>query len=542
MNAGPGYDRGAESVAGLAGVPHDAHHATDLEKVATGGGINLLGSVTRAGFTFIYAVFLAAFLDPARVGLFFLGFTILTLLGTAATLGLDTGVLRFTALHYGEGNRLHVRGTMVGAIAVAVPAGLMAGIALFATSGWLANDLFSKPDLAPVLKFFSFSIPLFVIAKIFNSGTQGLRHMQYQVYSRDLGEQIAKIVLSLALLFAGLGLMGVVGANFGALVIATLLSIVFFQKLEPMFGRGLRRKYEERRLLLYSAPLALSALLALLLIWTDTLFLGYFRPSEDVGTYVVAMRLAKVGAIFLVSFNTMFAPFASDFFNRGERERLERLLQSVTKWIIGLSFPLFAGLALFPTQVLSIFGVSYTIGAGALVILAIGQMIDSAAGPVAHLLMMCDRPRLMLANNLLVFLTNVGLCLILIPRYGIIGAAMTSAITVVLFNLGVMTVSFFLLKLQPFSLGYMKVVGSGAVAVVLALVIQRLLPGSWSFVASLVTFLVTYPVLAFWVAFDSSDFSVITSLKSKLTNKQIRQVRFLVKLSKMFAANRADIP
>jgi O-antigen/teichoic acid export membrane protein len=499
-------------------APRASAHVQDLTKVATGTGINFLGSVFRTGFTFIYAVFLAAFLDPGSVGLFFLGFTVLTLLGTAATLGLDTGVLRFTALYDGEGDQARVRGVMAGAVSVAVPVSMLIGGALFVLAEPVASDVFGKPELATVLKLFAPAVPLFAVAKLFNSGTQGLRHMQYQVYSRDIGEQTSKFVLSAGLLFLGLGLGGVVSANTGALVIALLLSFLFYHRLNPMFGSGLTRTYIQRRLLYYSLPLAASAMLALLLIWVDTLFLGYFRPAEDVGVYSIAMRLVKMGAMFNVAINTMFAPLASDFYNRGEHERLERLLKSVTKWIAALSFPVLIGMGLFSEQVLSLMGTHYTLGAAALGILVLGMLAESSTGPVANMLMMCGRPRVVLANNITVFVIDVVLCLVLIPRYGMIGAALASAITIALFNLGALGGVIFLLKLQPFSMGYAKIVGAGLVSVLVTVALQHLLPSSAAgLLVSLAAFIGTYSLLAFRSGFDSSDMQVASAFKAKLT-------------------------
>lgn len=494
-------------------------HAEDLTKVAAGTTINLLGSIVRTVLTFAYAVFLATVLDPASVGLFFLGYTVMILLATAATMGLDTGVIRFTSLFDGEGDRQRVRGIIAGAVAVAVPVSVGALLAMFLIAGPVSGQLFEKPDLTPVLRIFALAIPLYVIARLFNSATQGLRYMRYQVYSRDLGEQVARFAISGVLLLAGFGVMGMVWANIGALVLAVSLSLAFMHRVESVFGRKQERTFEQRRLLNYTTPLAVSALISLLLLWTDTLILGKYAPAEQVGIYSVAMRMAAVGSVILVSFNTIFAPLASDFFNRGEKARLENLLKSTTKWVICFSLPAFAGLALFPEQALRLMGSSYATGKTALIILAIGQLVNAAAGPVVLLLMMCGRPRIVLVNNITVFLIDILLCFLLIPKYGIEGAALASAVTLILLNLGALTGVMSILKLKPFSIGYGKIAGAGVISIAITILVKNLLPHPWNLIISLVAFVFSYAMLVYLNGFDESDTLVIGALKARLARK-----------------------
>lgn len=494
-------------------------HFEDLKKTIAGTGVNFIGSIVRTVLLFLYAVFLAAFLDPGSVGLYFLGITVITLLGTAATLGLDTGVLRFTALYNGEGDSDRVRGTIAGAVWVVAPVGLIIGLFLFLFAGSLAEDVFGKPELGAVLRMFAPAVPLYALARLFNSGTQGQGQMRYQVYSRDFGEQTIKLIVSGGLLVGGLGLLGVVGANLIALAIATLLSLTFLHKVKPVFGTHLKRIYEQKRLFRYSMPLAVSALLAFALTWIDTLFLGYYRPAEDVGTYGVAMRIAVVGSVIMLSFNTMFAPLVSSFYNRRERERLESLLKSVTKWIAVLSFPIFSAFIIFPEQALRIMGSHYTVGATALVILSVGKLVDSAAGPVVLMLMMCGRPRIVMANSIIIFAIDVCLCVFLIPRYGISGAALASAFTIALVNISALAGVTLLLKLQPFSLNYVKVVMATLISAGSAFTLKQLMPYPWNLIAGFSVFIVSYVFIIVSTAIDSSDLAVAAAIKERITGR-----------------------
>lgn len=503
-------------------LPDDADaRASDLKQIASGSSINILGSIARNFFTFAYAIFLAAFLSPESVGFFFLGLTIATLLATAATMGLDTGVLRFTALYDGEDDRGRVRGTVAGAVAIAAVISFTTAIALFLLAEPVAVEIFGKPELESVLRYFSLGIPFFVLARLFNSATQGLRRMRYQVYSRDFGEQLTRFMISAVLLAGGVGILGVVSANVVALMMAMLLSLFFLHRVEPVFSRTQKRVYEQRRLFRYSVPLAASTLVSFFLLWTDTLVLGGFRDADTVGVYSVAVRLAAIGAVILVSFNTIFAPLASDFFNRGQIDRLQGLLQSTNKWVLCFSLPVFAGLIIFPGQILGIVGSSYTDAAAALAVLAAGQLVNAAAGPVVLLLMMCGKPVVVLISNLVVLAIDFALCILLIPVYGLEGAALASAATLILFNAGALAGVVALLKINPFSRGYLKSAAAGIFAMLIAYGLARLLPGPWGIAAAACAFLVSFVALVLLTAFDESDMLLLAAVKAKFSRQPL---------------------
>lgn len=493
-----------------------AMHAVEIKQMATGSSINFIGSISRTLLTFVYTIFLAAFLEPEVFGYFFLGLTMVSLLSTASLMGLDTGVVRYTALYDGEGDRGRVRGAIAGAVAVAVPASLVAAVLLAASASAIADGIFQKPGLAPVLKLFAPAVPLFVIARLLNSATQGLRQMRYQVYSRDFSEQLIRFLLSAIALIAGLGLSGVIGANVVALFVAMLLALYFLHRVEPAFSVHRKRIFEQGRLLGYSAPLAASTLITFFLLWNDTFFLAKYHSADDVGIYSLAVRLAIAGSVIIVSFNMIFAPLASDLFNRNERARLENLLRFTNKWILCFSLPVFAVLILLPEQVLGVIGASYTAASTALVILALGQLVNAASGPVALLLMMSGRPAVVMISNLAVLLVDIALCFLLIPGYGLVGAAIASAVTIALFNLVSLAGVMILLKLRPFSLGYLKSWVAGVFAVLLAYVVLNALPSPWSIIASVGTLLGVFAAAVLLTAIEDSDAIIFRAMRAKI--------------------------
>ena len=126
---------------------------------------------------------------------------------------------------------------------------------------------------------------------------------------------------------------------------------------------------------------------------------------------------------------------------------------------------MFAGLLLFAHPLLSLFGSTYSKGASALAILAAGQLFNAATGPLGQMINMSGRPYLTLVNNATVAALNIGACLVLIPRYGVTGAACSTTGAITLVNLIKLVQVRIIFGLNPFTVRAVRAVGAVLLAV-----------------------------------------------------------------------------
>jgi O-antigen/teichoic acid export membrane protein len=212
------------------------------------------------------------------------------------------------------------------------------------------------------------------------------------------------------------------------------------------------------------------------LIWADTLLLGHFRSSEDVGVYTVATRLVTLAVFVMAPINAAFAPQFAHHFHRGEREDMARIYTAATGWIVRLSLPAFALLLIFPEDLLALFGGEFKTGAAVTVTLAIGQLVNAFTGPCGTALNMAGHVSVNLVNNVLTLAFNVGLNLWLIPEYGAIGAALAWTLSLGAVNLARLVEVYLIMGLVPFDLGTLKALASFVVASLVALGVKAWLP------------------------------------------------------------------
>jgi O-antigen/teichoic acid export membrane protein len=166
--------------------------------------------------------------------------------------------------------------------------------------------------------------------------------------------------------------------------------------------------------------------------------------------------------------NQVYTPMASALYLQGNREELRTLFRSVAKWSFTLGLPIFLLAAIFPAEILSVFGTEFRTGATALVLLAVGMLFQFCTGPVTVTLVVIGRPRLALIDYLVVIVTEIGLAVWLIPQHGVVGAAIASVAGKMLNNVLPLIQVYRAEGIQPYERSFWKPICAGIVAALIA--------------------------------------------------------------------------
>ena len=216
-----------------------------------------------------------------------------------------------------------------------------------------------------------------------------------------------------------------------AVWIAMIAQMVFLnRRLKGAVEPG-PRHYAYKSWLATSLPILLVEGFYLLLSYVDILVLQAFRPSDDVGIYhAIVKTLALVSFIHYAMAATTAHRF-SEYHVAGDRERLSAYLAHAIKWTFWPSLAATALLLAFGKPLLWLFGPQFTSGYAAMFVVAIGLIARSAMGPVERLLNMLGHQNVCAFAYALAFVMNLVLCILLVPRYGIYGAAASTSIALV---------------------------------------------------------------------------------------------------------------
>jgi O-antigen/teichoic acid export membrane protein len=198
---------------------------------------------------------------------------------------------------------------------------------------------------------------------------------------------------------------------------------------------------------------------------------------------------------------------------------MERMYQTTARWTFTLNFPLFLIILMFPGQILSIFGSSYVDGTTALIILAWADLAKTGTGICGAVLDMTGRTRLKLVNAVIMSALMVGLNVLFIPRWGVIGAAIATLTAVAADNLLRLIEVYILFRLLPYNLSFLKPITAGLVAVGTALLLGRLLPAEASLVYTAVgaiVLLVVYTGVILLLGLSEEDRTVLARLRVRV--------------------------
>jgi len=496
---------------------------SNIEHLATilkGAGISLAGYLSFLSLNMVFQLLLTRTLGAAKVGIFALALSITDIAVILAIMGLQSGMLRFVALYNGQGDRACTAGAMAAGLRIVVIVSLAAAILLFAGAPLLATHVFGKPPLSPVLRVLALSLPFSATLSLLLSIAQGLKRVEYRAIIEHTVMPVLKIGgLLVVLVVLGRSTLGVAYVVVISFLVGTLIAAVGVWRLYPLRGCNQWPVLMTRAMLAFSWPLLFTTVIDRAWLETHTLVLGTQAPSEQVGIYYVGLRVAVLLSLFLTAFSTIFAPIMAELHARHERERLGSLLKTVTRWGFSLCLPVFLLLFLFSEEVMRLFGPEFASGAVILQILALSQLFNVATGSVGWLLTMSGHPRFNLLNALLIFGLSLTLALLLIPRYGVLGAAIGSAASVSLVNLLRLVEVYALLGIHPYSLSYLKPVVAGFLSAVTMIGLGLLL-SDWSpvgrVILSVFVLVLTYGMVLILLQLDEDDQAVVSACRRRL--------------------------
>jgi len=190
------------------------------------------------------------------------------------------------------------------------------------------------------------------------------------------------------------------------------------------------------------------------------------------------------------------SPMFSSISHEGNRERLAGLYEYAGRWIFHIQVAAVAFLALCGPEILDIFGKEYRAGADVLNVLLASQLVVAAGGAAVILLIMSGRSGVAFANSGAGVVLNLGLNLWLIPLYGIMGAAISTAVTRTMINIAQLIEVRIYHGVTPFSLRYVGPTAFVVVSTVIVYLVREAVPLMKGGVSGLASTALVFGILA----------------------------------------------
>lgn len=406
--------------------------------VARGAIGSLAIKLATVGLAFIAQVLLARLMGADQYGIYIYALTWLNVLVLFGKLGTDGLLTRFAAAYTAKAEWAALKGLVrYGYRAVGVAGGLLAagtGAALWAFGA----------DLGPE-RYQTFALALLLLPVSAGWGVgQALLFGLKRPWLAQLPEPITRILM---LTVAGIaywhyGGLSAPMAMASGLVAGTLgLIIGSYWALRALPGtlRRVRARVSAREWFAVSMPLLFMAFLRLLLSQSDILLIGWLlHDTQAAGIYAVASRLAELTTFGLQAANTTLAPTISELYATKRMRQLQNVVTQSTRGVFAFTLATSLFLGVFGEWVLGLFGTGFGAAHAPLLILLVGQTVNAATGSVGYLMTMTGHQRQAAWMVALAAAATVALNWALIPRYGLDGAALASAVGTGVLNLAML--------------------------------------------------------------------------------------------------------
>lgn len=418
-----------------------------------------LGKIIGVIFGLIMNLVIARLYGAELYGRFIYIYTFISFFPSLTSLGLRNGLIYFIP-KYTANNDTEKRNTLISNSFILTT--LLSSIVIVLVSlnsDFVSTNLLNNSELSPLIKIMSPLIILLTLNTISQGVFRGKMEIKDFIIGKDLLMPSIKLVVVTALYFLGLRIEGLILGyyiGFIVLVVYYLIKIVLNNNI-----RFKDIKLKNRKLIYttfkFSLPVFLSGFIGFFVSKTDTFMIGYFLEDSDVGVYNIALRVGTMSGFILTAFNTTFAPVISDLYSQNKIKRLESIYKVITKWIFSITLIAFLLITIFSTEIMMVFGSEFKIGAYALIFIALGQIANVIVGSAGYINTMTGNPQYSLYNNFVVLFLNISLNYFLIPLYGINGAAIATAVSVLIANLIRLYFVYKKLKIHPYNLAYIKV-------------------------------------------------------------------------------------
>jgi O-antigen/teichoic acid export membrane protein len=515
---------GCTDVHGAAASPAPDAQAfrSQMGHISRHSSVFFAGTIISAAASYLFKIYLARVLGAEGLGLYTLGMTMVGFLSIFSTLGLPKAAVRFVPTYRVRGEVKSLHRFLARSVLILIAVNFLFATLLLAAGPWVAADFYHAPALESYLGIFAVLLGLTGLTTFMGEVLAGYKNIARRTVIVSLIGNPAMMLTTVVLLTAGLGLRGYIFAQVVSNMLMLFLLARAIRELTPDFGGILRDLSPPlpAEIVSFSGGVLALNLMSFFMGNADRVLIGTFLDARHVGIYAIAAGIVIAVPSILKAVNQVFSPMIADLFASKQLDLLNRIYQTLTKWILGLTLPLIVVLIVFAVPVMSIFGREFEAGWPVLSIGAAGQLVNCGVGSAGTILLMSGNQSRLLRIQIPIAAATVALAALFIFRWGMVGAAIAAAIANVVTNLCYLLEVRRTLKLFPYNRSYVKLIlpvaGTITVALAARVLLSSLRP-QWLIAAiAMGIAYTTFVSIALAFGLDPDDRLVLGAVKAKL--------------------------
>lgn len=469
----------------------------NLGNITRHSAVFFAGTLFTMAASYFVKIYVVRILGAELLGIYALGMTLVSFMQVLGLLGLPGAAARFVAVYNATGNGAQLRAFLLKSSGIVFSLSLIFAGIIFLRGNWIAQHLYRSPELARYMGIFAVLMIFNALTGFYSQVLAGFKDVAKRTVITNFVGTPVVLVLTVILLGIGMRLRGYLAAQLVGSVLVLIFLLRAAWKLIPSAARNCNTPLPrlDREVFSFSAATFAMNGIDFLTSQGDKILIGLYLAAKPVGVYVLASMLAAFVPLILQSVNQIFAPVIADLHARHRHEVLDKLFQTLTRWILAATLPLGAVVILFAPQVMRLFGADFEAGWPVLVIVALGQIGNCAVGSVGYLLLMSGNQKRLMKVQAAAAIVSVIANVCLIPVLGIVGAAIAAAVVNVGSNLWNLVEVRRALQLSPYNRGYYRLlIPAGLMTGALAVLRLGATASGTQWMLLLLAFVVSYAV------------------------------------------------
>jgi len=401
--------------------------------IARGAAVNAFGLISKALSTPLLYILLTRLFGKVPLGTFMIAYNFIEIVGALGTSGFVDGGILYASRHaHREEDRQRLHAVIRSLLGLTLGTGLFLLAFVLLGAPFLVNHFYPDyPGLTPALQVLAFTLPFESLTRIAVSLPKAHLKMGPEVLVLNI---IAPgITMALAVLFYLLGWKAVgISASFAITYVITLLIAVrYVQRMLDL--RSLLRKPEKPEpigpILAFVIPQNLNQALNRFISSMDVVMLGAMGAGPgDVAFYGLGAQIVRNVRQVKLVFSGSYNPVVARYHHEGRLTELNDTLALVSRWSIALGMPALFAASFFRRELLQLFDPRFTQDPVFMLFLLVNPFLSCAFGMAGNVLVMAGYSRWNLFNSLLIGALNFMFNLVMIPRFGLLGAAAATAL------------------------------------------------------------------------------------------------------------------
>ena len=382
--------------------------------------------VASAGIAYLAQVALARWLGRHEFGVYVYVWTWVLLIGALSSLGVSYSAQRFVPEYRTTGDGARLRGFLRASRLLCLCFGAASAAIGIAVTLAIADRIGAHYVAAFVIGLSV--LPIFTLSTVQDTISRSFNWINLALVPAYIFQPLIIVVSMTALYLLGRPLTAtsaLAAAVAGFWIVVTAQLLLLQRRLAATIAPG-PRIYEVATWLKTAAPIFLVDSFFYLLTFCDILILQLFVAPDELGTYyAVTKTLALINFIYFAVAAATGHRF-SEYHVNGDRAKLAAFVRDAVQWTFWPSLVLACALLALGKPILMLFGSEFTDGYPLMFVLALGLIARASVGPAERLLNLTGKQSTCAGVYAVAFATNISLCFILIPRYGLAGAAIAT--------------------------------------------------------------------------------------------------------------------